>query len=61
MDNDLVGALRGVGGLIKAPPAASGARLSTEFAEPLPDTVDQAKGVWVRQLTLENPGTKGDR
>jgi serine/threonine protein kinase len=55
LNNDLVGALRGVGGLVKAPPAAPGARLSTEFADPLPDAPEHASGVWVRQLTLENP------
>ena len=57
LSSDLVGALRGVGGLTKAAPTEAGSpRLSGEFAEPLPDAGETAKGVWVRQLTLENPG-----
>jgi hypothetical protein len=56
MTSELVGALRGVGGLTKAPPATTAnQRLSDDFAVPLPEAEEGAKGVWVRQLTLENP------
>ena len=55
LSTDLAGALRGVGGLAKAPARSSGPRLSAEFAVPLPDAVETSRGVWVRQLTLENP------
>jgi len=54
--DELASALRGVGGLAKAPARPSGERLSNEFAVPLPDARETARGVWVRQLTLENPG-----
>lgn len=56
LSGDLVGALRGVGGLAKAAPATSGPALSGQFTAALPDAEETAKGVWVRQLTLENPG-----
>jgi eukaryotic-like serine/threonine-protein kinase len=54
--DELASALRGVGGLAKAPARPAGERLSNEFAVPLPDARETARGVWVRQLTLENPG-----
>lgn len=56
LSSELVGALRGVGGLTKAPPTRTDAPLSQDFAEPLTDAAETAKGVWIRQLTLENPG-----
>lgn len=56
LSGDLVGALRGVGGLAKAPARPSGVKLSDDYAVPLPDGEETARGVWVRQLTLENPG-----
>jgi hypothetical protein len=56
LTGDLVGALRGVGGLVKAAPQQPGTRLSNTFGEPLPETEETARGVWVRQLTVENPG-----
>ena len=55
LSTELVGALRGVGGLIKAPPSPARERLADEFAVPLSDAEETARGVWVRQLTLENP------
>jgi serine/threonine protein kinase len=54
--DELVTALRGVGGLAKSPTRPAGERLSDDFAVPLPDTRETARGIWVRQLTLENPG-----
>jgi hypothetical protein len=56
LSGDLVGALRGVGGLAKAPAAPATSPLSGQFTTALPDTRETVKGVWVRQLTLENPG-----
>jgi eukaryotic-like serine/threonine-protein kinase len=47
--------LRGVGGLAKAPTAKPGAKLNEEFGAPLSNAEETARGVWVRQLTLENP------
>jgi len=50
--------LRSVGGLTPAPAAPSSrARLAPLFTLPLTDAREQAHGLWVRQLTVENPGT----
>jgi hypothetical protein len=56
MSPDMVGALRGVGGLTKAPSAPSGPPLQAEFGVPLPAGEETTRGVWIRQLTLINPG-----
>ena len=56
LSTDLVGVLRGVGGLAKAPGPAAGPGLRAEFGSPLPTGEETARGVWVRQLTLDNPG-----
>jgi len=56
LPGELAAALRGVGGLKKAPARPAGERISNDFTVPLPDTPETARGVWVRQLTLENPG-----
>jgi serine/threonine protein kinase len=56
LSREMVGALRGVGGLSVAPARPAGAQLANEFAVPLPDGEETAHGVWVRQLTLDNPG-----
>jgi hypothetical protein len=55
VSRDLAGALRGVGGLAKAPALPSTTGLTAEFGVPLPNGAETARGVWVRQLTLENP------
>lgn len=48
--------LRGVGGLTPAPsPDRRGAGLSRLFTVPLTDAREQARGLWVRQITLDNP------
>ena len=50
--------LRGVGGLAPAAaaaPASAGARLSAQFTTPLPQAEEVVNGVWIRQLTLDNP------
>ena len=49
-------ALRGVGGLVKAPAMPSSTGLTAQFQTPLPNGEETARGVWARQLTLENPG-----
>ena len=55
LTTDLVGALRGVGGLATAPARPTTSVLTKEMSVPLPDGEETARGVWVRQLTLENP------
>jgi Domain of unknown function (DUF4384) len=56
LNNDLISALRGVGGLAKTPAKPDvAAPLSREYAVPLPAVAEMARGVWVRQFTLENP------
>lgn len=60
LNGELVGELRGVGGLSKAPPAgAPGPQLSNQYGTPLPDAEETTRGWWIRQLTVENPGTRG--
>jgi hypothetical protein len=56
LSDELVVKLRGVGGLVSAPPSASGSRLSAEFTTPLQDGPEDVRGVWTRQATFENPG-----
>lgn len=56
LSGDLAIALRGVGGLAKAPTAAGSSMLSGQVTAALPDAEETARGVWIRQLTLENPG-----
>jgi len=59
LNGELVGVLRGVGGLSKAPPAAPhGPPLSNQYGTPLPDAGETTRGWWIRQLTVENPGTR---
>jgi eukaryotic-like serine/threonine-protein kinase len=48
--------LRAVGGLTPDASKQAGARLSQFFTAPLTNTREQVRGLWVRQLTLENPG-----
>ena len=47
--------LRGVGGLTAKPPEGKGAKLAPVFSTPLRDTEETASGLWVRQLTIDNP------
>ncbi len=49
--------LRSVGGLAEAPDArpSTAGPLTLRFATPLGDGEERAHGLWVRQLTLENP------
>jgi eukaryotic-like serine/threonine-protein kinase len=52
---DAVGLLRGVGGLTSAPRASDTGKLAEQFTMPLPQSAESANGLWVRQITLENP------
>jgi hypothetical protein len=51
-----IGQLRGVGGLspVRQAPGALRGRLS-QIAQQLSSPSEQASGVWVRQVTFENP------
>ena len=55
---ETVGALRSVGGLAPARNSsrpATGPLTETSAALPLGDTQETTRGLWVRQLTLDNP------
>ena len=56
MSGEMASVLRGVGGLVKGPTVSAGPGLRAEFGSPLPTGEETARGVWVRQLTLDNPG-----
>jgi hypothetical protein len=47
--------LRGVGGVTVAEPKATAPRLAQLFRTPLGDTEETVRGLWVRQLTVDNP------
>jgi serine/threonine protein kinase len=47
--------LRGVGGLTARPSEGAKAKLSPLFSTPLGETEETARGLWVRQLTIDNP------
>ena len=53
-----VSKLRGVGGLAAAPAPQTSARLTNIFTSPLGDREETARGLWVRQLTVENPARR---
>lgn len=55
LSGDALVALRGVGGLSKSPAPAATARLSEQFSVPLAEGEETARGVWIRQLTVDNP------
>jgi serine/threonine-protein kinase len=56
LSTEAVGVLRGVGGLTSTSKASStGARLAQQYQTPLSETAETASGLWVRQLTLDNP------
>ena len=50
--------LRSVGGLTTAPAVKTSANLANVFKTPLGDGPETANGLWVRQLTLDNPPAK---
>jgi serine/threonine protein kinase len=47
--------LRGVGGLTAAEPKGNALRLAQVFSTPLGETEETARGLWIRQLTVDNP------
>ena len=55
LSGDALVALRGVGGLSKSPAPAATTRLSEQFSVPLAEGEETARGVWIRQLTVDNP------
>ena len=56
LSNEAVGVLRGIGGLAAAPSVAGQApRLTGQFPTPLSSGAETARGLWVRQITFENP------
>jgi hypothetical protein len=56
LSSEAVGVLRGIGGLAVAPPAVGQpSRLTTQFSTPLGDGTETARGLWVRQVTFDNP------
>jgi eukaryotic-like serine/threonine-protein kinase len=55
LSDQTVSKLRGVGGLAAEPAAQTSARLANIFTSPLGDREETARGLWVRQLTVENP------
>lgn len=60
LTRDAVGLLRGVGGLTSKPPSGADASigLAAQFTTPLADGAETTRGLWVRQVTLENPAQK---
>ena len=53
---EAVGVLRGVGGVTASPPPSGlTPRLARDFATPLLEGEETVRGVWIRQITLENP------
>jgi hypothetical protein len=56
LSNETKTVLRGVGGLTSTPVQLDQQlRLTPEFATPLTGSEEAVQGVWIRQLTLENP------
>jgi serine/threonine protein kinase len=56
LTREAVGVLRGVGGVVSTPSGAGAAAgLATEFSTPLIEGEESVRGVWIRQVTLENP------
>lgn len=57
LGREAMGALRSVGGLAPAPvpPPFGAGPLTLQFSTPLGEGEETAHGLWVRQLTLENP------
>jgi serine/threonine-protein kinase len=50
-----VGGLMSVGGLTPDPSKRAGARLSRLFTIPLTNASERVRGLWVRQITFDNP------
>lgn len=59
LSREAVSVLRGVGGLASTPAQSDQLRFTPEFAMPLSAGEETARGVWIRQITLENPVGSG--
>jgi len=56
LSRDAIGVVRGVGGLTsQSSRQIGGSRLTDAFTTPLGETEETARGLWVRQITLDNP------
>ena len=56
LSRDALGILRGVGGLTgESAPQVTGSRLTDQFTTELGQSAETARGIWVRQITLDNP------
>lgn len=59
LTKDTVAVLRGVGGLASTPVASDQRlRMTKEFGTPLSASEEVVRGIWVRQIALENPGPR---
>ena len=56
MPTEAVGVLRGIGGLTAAPAIPGHGLLADQYTTPLRGGREVAHGLWVRQITLDNPG-----
>jgi hypothetical protein len=56
MPTEAVGILRGIGGITAATAVPGRGLLAEQFTTPLRGGSEVARGLWVRQITLENPG-----
>jgi hypothetical protein len=56
LPEEAVSMLRGVGGLARSTRPSDGPRLADDSTTALSGSEEQARGMWVRQLTLQNPG-----
>jgi hypothetical protein len=56
LSREAVGVLRGVGGITSTPAQPGGpVGLARDFGTPLVEGEETVRGVWIRQVTLENP------
>ena len=55
LSGEALGLLRGVGGLVARPAGRTGAGLSEQVTAQLAATTETARGLWVRQITFDNP------
>ena len=55
LPDEAIRRLRGVGGLTAEAATRRTAKLAPIFSTPLGETEETARGLWVRQLTMDNP------
>jgi hypothetical protein len=58
VSKETIGRLRSVGGLAPGPGRSSTSFLGLPLATPLGENEESARGLWVRQFTVENPAKK---